>query len=362
MPGPSTRTTLAPLRLDPVITPAIWGGDALARHYGKAADPHAHIGESWECWEGSRVAEGPYVGATIADLHRTLGERLLGDIDPHRPFPILTKFIDARDWLSVQVHPTDAYAQRVEQQPFGKTESWFVLHAEPNAEIVLGWTKATSRDEYERRVADGTLGELLRRVPVKTGDAFYLPAGTLHAIGPGIVVYETQQSSDLTYRIFDWNRMGSDGKPRELHVGKAADVLDFRADSIGALATITYPWQGCSRTALISDENFTVERLSLASGGTTTLLTQGRPAIVTALGAPLDLAFADGSLHLAAYQSALLPAEVDSVTSSSVGTTSFLYIVPTRTGTLAKRMHDAGIADAPIAAYLAQFAPAHIGS
>jgi len=281
----------------------------------------------------------------------------MGDLDVDRVFPILTKFIDARDWLSVQVHPTDAYAQRVEHQPFGKTECWFVLHAEPNAEIVLGWTRDTSREEYERRVADGTLGELLRRIPVKTGDAFYLPSGTLHAIGPGIVVYETQQTSDLTYRIFDWNRLGNDGKPRELHVAKAADVLDYRAGTAGALATVTYPWQGCSRTALICDENFTVERLELGSGGTTTLLTEGRPAIVTALADTIEIAHSGGSLRLPCYQSALVPAELDSVTISSVDATAFLCIVPTIPGRLAARIHQAGSPDVAIAGFLAQFSP-----
>ena len=150
---------------------------------------------------------------------------------------MLTKIIDAREALSVQVHPDDAYAQRVEHQPNGKTECWYVLDCEPGAELVLGWTRDTTRDEYERRVADGTLGDILRRVPVTPGDAFYLPAGTLHAIGAGIQLFETQQASDLTYRIFDWNRVGADGKPRELHVQKAGDVLDFRA---------TFRWARCS--------------------------------------------------------------------------------------------------------------------
>uniref|UniRef100_E6PI03 Mannose-6-phosphate isomerase (Phosphomannose isomerase) (PMI) (Phosphohexomutase) (Modular protein) n=1 Tax=mine drainage metagenome TaxID=410659 RepID=E6PI03_9ZZZZ len=354
----STNAALVPLRLDPVLTPAIWGGESLVRLYGKRGDPNERIGESWECWEGSRVADGPLAGNTISSLRTSLGARLMGDLDVDRVFPILTKFIDARDWLSVQVHPTDAYARRVEHQPFGKTECWFVLHAEPNAEIVLGWTRDTSREEYERRVADGTLGELLRRVPVRTGDAFYLPSGTLHAIGPGIVVYETQQTSDLTYRIFDWNRLGSDGKPRELHVAKAADVLNYRAGSTEALKTIAYTWQGCSRTALISDENFTVERFELASGGTTTLLTDGLPAIVTSLADTIEIAHASGSLHLPPYQSALIPAELDSITISSIDSTAFLCIVPTIPGRLAARIHQAGAPDAAIADFLAQFSAA----
>ena len=175
---------------------------------------------------------------------------------------MLTKIITAHDWLSVQVHPDDAYAQRVEHQPFGKTECWYVLDAQPNAEIVYGWTRDTSRDEYERRVADGTLGELLRHIPLKTGDTVYIPHGLVHAIGPGVTVFETQQASDLTYRMFDYNRLGLDGKPRELHVQKAADVLELsRPRRRVRSRRFAYHFDGLERTALIADEHFVVERI-----------------------------------------------------------------------------------------------------
>ena len=128
----------------------------------------------------------------------------------------------------------------------------------------MGWTHDTNRAEYERRVADGTLGEILRRVPVAPGEAYYLPAGTLHAIGAGIQLFETQQASDLTYRIFDWNRTGADGKPRELHVAKAADVVDFRATFPGAVTQLTFAEDGIERTIAIADPRFAVERLHIA--------------------------------------------------------------------------------------------------
>src|SRR5581483_3278668 len=130
-------------------------------------------------------------------------------------------------------------------------ECWYILHAEPGAQLVLGWTHDTNRAEYERRVADGSLGDILRRVPVQAGDAYYLPSGTLHAIGAGIILFETQQASDLTYRIFDWNRIGADGKPRELHIAKAADVLNYHRGTSGAIITIAYTFDGLARTALI---------------------------------------------------------------------------------------------------------------
>ena len=136
--------------IEPKETPAIWGGDALVKRYAKYADPAAAIGESWECWDENRIANGALAGETLGDLRRTLAHELTGPIDPSCLFPILTKIIDARQPLSVQVHPDDAYAQRVENQPFGKTECWYILAAEPGAELVLGWNRDTDRDEYAR--------------------------------------------------------------------------------------------------------------------------------------------------------------------------------------------------------------------
>src|SRR6202453_3506012 len=245
-------TLTAPLVLAPKMAAAIWGGDALVKRYGKPGDPTALLGESWECWDENTVAGGAYDGETLAALRAQLGRDLTGPADPAQRFPVLTKIIDAHQALSVQVHPDDAYAQRVEHQTVGKTECWYILAAEPGAELVLGWTRDTDRVEYERRVADGTLGDILRRVPVKPGETYYLPAGTLHAIGAGIALFETQQASDLTYRIFDWNRVGNDGKPRELNVNKAADVLNYHQGMRNAVETIPYHYEGVDRVALVA--------------------------------------------------------------------------------------------------------------
>ncbi len=196
-----TDPALYPWQLDPKLAPAVWGGDELVRDYGKRGNLDDKLGESWECWDADAVTNGPLKGSTVATLRGRIGARFLGNLDPARIFPILTKIITAHDWLSVQVHPNDAYAQRVEAQPFGKTECWYVLAAERDAELVVGWSRDTSRAEYERRVADGTLADMLRKVPVKAGDTVYVPAGLVHAIGPGVTVFETQQASNLTYRM-----------------------------------------------------------------------------------------------------------------------------------------------------------------
>jgi mannose-6-phosphate isomerase len=194
------------------------------------------------------------------------------------------------------IHPRDGYAQRVEGQAFGKTECWYVLSAAPDAQLVVGWSRHTSRDEYERRVADGTLGELLRKVSVKAGDTVYVPAGLVHAIGPGVTIFETQQASDLTYRMFDWDRLGLDGKPRELNVRKAADVLDYRVGGAPTLAQIDYRYDGLNRIALIADPRFTVERI-VATAHPVSIPTDGRPLILMSLEHPKTSSAAERTPH-----------------------------------------------------------------
>lgn len=347
---------LYPYLLQPTLAPAIWGGDTLVRRYGKHGDPEASIGESWECWDTNRILNGPLADSTLAQVRERLGHALLGNLDPTQLFPILTKFIEARDWLSVQVHPNDAYAQRIEHQPNGKTECWYILHAEADAQLVLGWAHATNRREYEQHVADGSLGDILRRVPVKAGDAFYLPAGTLHAIGKGILLFEVQQASDLTYRIFDWNRVGTDGKPRELHVHKAEDVLDYGLGMRNAAESIEYRFNGLARTALIADPRFVLER-AIVTRDVAGILTHHRPLILTSLARPIQLHCKGGDATLAPYQTALVPAEADFVQLSAEAQAPLLLVtLPQSDETLPVRLLAAGIAQDRVDRFMAQFA------
>jgi mannose-6-phosphate isomerase len=303
---------LSPFLLEPKLAPAIWGGDALIRRYGKHGAVAPPIGESWECWDENRVANGAFAGTTLGGLRAALRNELTGAVDPDRIFPVLTKIIDAKQALSVQVHPDDAYAQRVEHQENGKTECWYILACEPDAEIVLGWARDTTREEFERRVADGTLGDILRRVPVHPGEAFYLPAGTLHAIGAGIQLFETQQASDLTYRIFDWNRTGADGKPRELHVAKAADVLHYRATFPNAVNQLTFTYDGLERTLLIADRRFLVECVTVRQLDTY-LSTDGLPLTITAMDSHLRVDAGDGSVVMEPWSTIVVPAAAERI-------------------------------------------------
>ncbi len=360
-PSPATLDrVLPPVALEPYEKSVIWGGRALVDRYGKhASSADAPIGESWECYEQGVVRGGPYAGATLASLRATFGRALTGKSDPSLPFPLLTKLIDARAALSVQVHPDDAYARRVEHEPNGKTECWVILEAEPHAEIVLGWNRATTRAEYLTRVRDGSLDELLRRVPVKAGDAFYLPAGTLHAIGAGIVLFETQQTSDLTYRIYDYDRVGPDGKPRELHVEKAADVLSYARCEATALASLPYELDGLRRAVLVAGPNFTVERV-IVTDAPHGIDLDGMPLVVQALATPVELESRGSSVRLEPYQTAVVPAADDVVMvrgfASHDGEAAMLTAAPPADrAALERRLGRAAVPVGRSSSFLAQF-------
>ncbi len=210
-------------RLYPVCKNYIWGGTRLPSEYGKHSD-QTPVAESWEL---SCHPDGPTAladGRTLYDLERTLwGENCRRFAD----FPMLIKLIDAAQSLSVQVHPDDAYALENEQS-FGKTEMWYIVDAEKGAGIYLGFSRDVSREEIERAIATGTLCELMNFFPVKKGECYFIPAGTIHAIGAGCLICEVQQNSNLTYRVFDYNRRDKNGNLRELHVEKALRVLNYK--------------------------------------------------------------------------------------------------------------------------------------
>lgn len=213
------------LKLTPVLKDYIWGGYRLKELFGRD-NSGKKISESWEV----SVHPDGQSGANSGTLSDYLALNPQAVDRAGNPFPILIKYIDAKQNLSVQVHPDDEYAQRVEGDN-GKTEMWYVLGAERGAGIYCGFKKNTSRNEFLKKVKDGTVEELLNFIPVKAGDCFLIEAGTVHAIGAGCVICEVQQSSNVTYRVYDYQRKGADGKPRPLHVDKAVDVINFNAYS-----------------------------------------------------------------------------------------------------------------------------------
>ena len=223
-------TELYPFTFTPHFKERVWGGRNIERLYGKPLPPNQVIGESWEITdrpEGvSVIANGPLAGKTLRWLMENHAAELLGaDRADVKSFPLLVKILDAQDKLSLQVHPPAAKAKELGGEP--KTEMWYITDATPAADLFVGLKRSVTRTDFEKKVADGSVAECFHHIPVKAGDVMFLPSGRVHAIGAGNVIFEIQQNSDTTYRVFDWNRVGLDGKPRDLHVAQSLASIDF---------------------------------------------------------------------------------------------------------------------------------------
>ena len=228
---------LYPIRFRPVLKETMWGGNALKERFRKKAAAGALIGESWEITgmtdDSSLVANGYLKGNTLEEIAEVYMDELLGESVYDRygtEFPLLIKIIDANDRLSIQVHPDDRLAEE-RHHAWGKTEMWYVIDAKPGAVIYTGFRKKITKEEYLERLAAKNLEDIINDTPVRAGDAFFIPAGMVHAIGAGVLLAEIQQTSDVTYRIFDWDRTDASGQPREMHTALALDAINFNLDT-----------------------------------------------------------------------------------------------------------------------------------
>jgi mannose-6-phosphate isomerase len=217
-----------PMVLNPVLHKRIWGSHRLATVLNKTLPDDEKYGESWEFHDTCTVANGVFSGRILGELVKEYGESFIGNgNNPNEGLPLLAKFLDASDWLSVQVHPNDEQAQQLEGQARGKTEAWLIIDADENAQMVAGVHEETTPRLFKDAIKNGNLEDFLMVIYPKAGDVYYLPANTVHALGAGLLVYEIQQSSDLTYRLYDWNRVDKDGKSRELHIEKGVAVANL---------------------------------------------------------------------------------------------------------------------------------------
>lgn len=222
---------LYPLIFQPIFKDRIWGGRELERLYAKQLPAGQPIGEAWEVadrpGDASVIANGPLAGKDLRWLMENHAPEILGEVKPTAAgrFPLLCKILDAREKLSLQVHPPAGKAAELKGEP--KTEMWFIADAAPDASLYVGLKRGVTRADFEKKIADGSVADCFHRIPVRAGDTMFLPSGRVHAIGDGLVIFEIQQNSDTTYRVFDWNRVGFDGKPRELHVAQSLASIDF---------------------------------------------------------------------------------------------------------------------------------------
>ncbi len=324
MPTPA----LYPLTFEPVFKDYPWGGRNLATLLGRTI-PDGIVAESWEIAAhangSSPIASGVLKGATLQEAMAQWGVDLVGsrnaaDLAAGR-FPLLIKILDANNWLSVQVHPDDAYA-RIHEGESGKTEMWVVLHAEPGAELIYGFAGGVTREAFAQAIEAGETERFLHRVAVKVGDVIFVPTGAIHALGPGIVIAEIQQNSDTTYRIYDW------GRPRPLHIQKALDVLDFDLVEPDVFEPVVIPDAAVPTEVIGECRYFRTARLRLAAGQSWAGNTDGRTLeIWGVLSGGGTLQWSGEAVSLEPVSWVLVPAGLGEFRMTAVGNSELLRII-----------------------------------
>lgn len=260
---------LYPLRFTPLFKRYLWGGRRLQTVLGKPIGEESDYAESWEIVDHgsdqSVVAAGPLAGKTLGELVRSRSQELLGRHARLPRFPLLFKFLDCNQALSVQVHPNDEQAQQLDPPDLGKTEAWVILAAEPGSVLYAGLKPSFDRPAFEREIQRGATELCLHKLEPRVGDCVFIPAGTVHALGAGLLVAEIQQASDTTYRLFDWNRVGPDGMPRQLHVQQSLSVIDYGAGPISP--QVPRPTERPHVERLVTCDKFILDRWNFRSAG-----------------------------------------------------------------------------------------------
>ncbi len=307
-------TDLYPLRFEPLFRRYIWGGRRLGTVLNKPIGPGDDYAESWEIVDHgddqSVVAYGELQGTTLGELVARRGSELLGRHHPQRQFPLLFKFLDAQLALSVQVHPDDQQAAQLDPPDLGKTEAWVVIHADPGSLIYAGLRRGgrppcASRPQWH----SGLTEACLHRFPVAVGDCVFIPAGTVHALGAGLLIAEIQQASDTTFRLFDWNRVAPDGKPRPLHIQAGLDAVDFSRGPVAPQRPQATESPSVER--LVACDKFILDRRHIRQGAV--VGGDQRFHILVVLAGRVRLAGDPSGRPLESGQTALLPASVEGI-------------------------------------------------
>ena len=320
---------LYPFTFQPIFKERVWGGRQLEALYHKPLPPDRSIGESWEISDRpgdvSVIANGPLAGKDLHWLVEPNRPQLLSDtrLQAGR-FPLLIKILDAREKLSLQVHPPASQAAELGGEP--KTEMWYIAQAAPGAELYVGLKRGVTRKEFEERMQNGTVADCFHRLSVRAGDAMFLPSGRVHAIGEGLVIFEIQQNSDSTYRVFDWNRAGLDGKLRPLHHRESLASIDFQDFEPGLIQSEFVSQNGLRKRALTTNPLFRVEEWELRKGSTQTAW--AGLTIIGLVQGKLTIADETGSVSLCAGGFCLLPSSANKAVLSAEEESTFLMIEP----------------------------------
>ncbi len=295
------------MKFEPIYKERIWGGKMLREVFGRKTPRGKRIGESWELadllQDKSKIANGELAGQSLEAAIRQYPEEITGKKDFTLPFPILIKFLDCGDVLSVQVHPDSDTCRRMGKGDF-KTECWYIIKVKPGAVIYKGLQPGVTREKFARAVKDGTVEGLLNKVEVKPGECHYLPAGTAHAIGAGLLIAEIQTPSDTTYRVFDWNRLDEKGKPRPLHIDEALESIHF--DSSGDNLAVTTVGR------LVDSDYFKVDKGHQARG-CEMLLSRGRMRTLIILSGFGTIKENNNTVEFKAGETILIPAGFEGV-------------------------------------------------
>ena len=336
-----------PMLLAPRFDPKIWGGRRLESVLGKQLPTDERFGESLESDGASHIVNGPAAGSSIDDLLQADAAALLGPLGmvasgDFADFPLLAKFIDASDVLSVQVHPNDEEAVPLGKR--GKTEAWHIVHAEPGATLITGLKPGLSRADISQAIEEVRLGELVVEQSVSSGDTLLIPAGTTHAIGAGILLYEIQEASDVTFRMYDWGRTDDEGNPRKLHVRESLEVVkpELRADRVAPLHIDQQRWM------LAACRFFALERWDFQRVPVDVSLDGSSFRLISAIGGAARLSANDVSIDLASGQTALIPASVGQLQVDGIATLLVSYVPDLELDVVAP-LSQAGHADEDIA-------------
>lgn len=304
-----------PLIFDPVFSRRRWGGRKLGTLLGKQIGPETDYAESWEVADHadgqSIVSDGVHAGSSLSQLLECFNDQILGRVAGQSQFPLLIKYLDANDWLSLQVHPNDEQAKRFDPSENGKTEAWVILHAEPDSEICCGLKAGVTADELRERLQNGTVKDALHIFPAVVGDCVFVPAGTVHAIGPGIVLAEVQQQSNLTFRLYDWDRLDEHGQGRELHIEESIDCIDFDRGPVNPTTAVALSRHGYAFEEVARCSYFTIRRHNTVDEFSIPLDNRFRILMLTSGQAKLRVDAVETKLN--AGQTALVPAECESV-------------------------------------------------
>ncbi|WP_339732222.1 type I phosphomannose isomerase catalytic subunit [uncultured Gimesia sp.] len=326
-----STATLLPLEFTPLLKRTRWGGERLGTQLHKMIGVERDYGESWELSDHpqapTRIASGEYADWTLSQLIQKNPDAVYGTGKYHSTFPLLIKFIDATDRLSLQVHPGDSQQPDFDAARSGKSEAWVILDAIPGSCIYAGLKSGITETELRQHLEQGIVEECLHSYPVKKGDCVYIPSGTLHAIGEGVLLAEVQQTSDVTYRLFDWNRLDQSGNPRPLHIANAFDCIDFERGPVDLLQPRKQSMRVHQVEDLLESEHFTIRRHY--SKNSFPLKSLNQPQILVVLEGAGQLDSSTETFELFQGKTLFIPAAASDCQIHVDGEVTFLEVVPT---------------------------------